>query len=351
MYAASNAWLWWNSPTRIAVVGACVRLIAHQISVLPAAVYRRSVEVPDQPGWLRNPAPNVYDWFGDAVESAIVSLLMRGNAYLISTGSGSNLYPLGWIVANPDTITIERRANGRKVYKWGTEIELDSEDVAHIKWLAVPESDYGMGPLTAAINEVLSASALSKYGSDLATQGAMPFGLLSTEQRLKAEQAKALRDQWSTTGKTRAGVLVLDSGLSYEQLQLSPRDMALLEILEYNARAICSVFGVPPWLVNVPQSDSLTYSTVQGQSMALLSFCLDPILAKFEGVISYKFLPGDRSLLFDRDRFTSPSATERMQAHATAINAGIYTAEEARTMENLPPTQQPSPFTLEEVTA
>jgi len=285
---------------------------------------------------------------GDAIEAMVVSLLLRGNSYLVATETGSNDYPLGWLVANPDAVEIVRDRAGRKIYRWG-ELELTDDEVCHTRWLAVPESDYGVGPLAAAMNELLAAAALSKYGSELATSGAMPFGVLTTEQRLKADQAKQLRDQWSATGSARKGVLVLDSGLSYEQLQLSPRDMALLEVMEYNARAICSVFGVPPWLVNVPQSDGLTYSTVQGQALSLLSFTLDPILAKIEGTISYKFLPGDRKLLFDRDRFIRPSAQERMNAHATAIAAGIYSPDEARTMENLPPRDEAEPLTVMEL--
>lgn len=349
LYAREALWWHWNAPTRLAVVGACVRLIAHQIGVLPAAVYRASSKVPDQPGWLKNPAPSTYDWLGDAIEAAVVSLLLRGNAYLISTGLGSNDYPLGWVVANPDTITIERRPSGRKFYRWGYELVLSEEDVCHIRWLVVPESDYGIGPLSAAMNEVVAASALARYGTDLATSGALPFGVLSTEQRLKGTQAKDLSAQWATSGANRRGVLVLDSGLSYEQLQLSPRDMALLELTEYNARAICSVFGVPPWFVNVPTSDSLTYSTVQGQALSLLAFTLDPILAKLEGAISFRFLPGDRTLIFDRDRFVRPAAAERMQAHATAISAGIYSPDEARAMENLPPRTNAVAPTMEEL--
>lgn len=342
IYAANGAWWWWNSPTRIAVVGACVRLIGHQISTLPAAVFRDHVKVPDQPGWVRNPAPSAYDWLGDAVEAIVVSLLLRGNAYVMSTGTGSNDYPLGWVVANPDTVTIERRA-GRKVYKWGSEITMAEDEVTHIRWLVAPESDYGLAPLSSAINEVISAAALTKYGADMAVNGAMPFGVLTTDQRLKLNQASQLGEQWATTGANRRGVLVLDSGLSYEQLQLSPRDMALLEILEWDDRAICSVFGVPPWLVNVPMADGLTYSTVQGQTLALLSFTLDPILTKIEGALSYKFLPGDRVLKFDREKFVRPPTTERMTAHATAISAGIYSADEAREMEGMPPRTEPLP--------
>jgi phage portal protein BeeE len=126
--------------------------------------------------------------------------------------------------------------------------------------------------------------------------------------------------------------------------------MALLEVLEYNARAICSVFGVQPWLVNVPTTDGLTYSTAQAQMGALLSLCLDPVLAKLEGTLSYKFLPGDRSLRFNRDRFTINTATERMQAHAIAIGAGIYSADEARAMENLPARETAVGADLMEVT-
>ena len=332
-------WLWnpLNRQARVAVVMACVRLICHQCSVLPAYVRREGLRVPDQPGWLTNPAPTVYGYLGDAVESALVSLLMRGNAYLIATGFGSNGYPLGWVVANPDTVSIERDyETGRLLYRWGTNL-LTESDVAHIKWLEVPGSPYGASPLEGAWANLLAADAMAAYSSELAISGAMPFGLLTTEQRLQKGQAMQLRDQFTETGSSRKGLLVLDSGLSYTQLSLSPKDMMLLEAQEWNARALCSVFGVPPSLVNIPNSDGLTYSTVKMQTESLLSFCLDPVLTKFEGVVSYRFLPGDRMLHFNRDRFTLPSYTERMTAHSTAIAAGIYTAAEARAMEGLPP--------------
>ncbi len=336
--AGANSWWLWNPLNRagkVAVVMACVRLIAHQVSTLPAAVMRGRERLEDQPGWLRNPAPSVYGWFGAAMEAACVSLLMRGNAYLVATAFGSNSYPLGWMVANPDTITIQRTDSGRLQYKWGQNL-LDETQVAHIKWLEVPGSEYGISALEGAYLNLLSADAMATYAADLATSGAMPFGLLSTEQRLAKGQATELRDQFHQTGTTRKGLLVLDSGLTYSQLQLSPKDMLLLEAQEWNARALCSVYGVPPSLVNIPSSDGLTYSTVRMQQEALLSFCLDPVLAKFEGVISYTFLPGHQALLFNRDRFTLASASERMNTHATAIAAGIYTAEEARRFEGMP---------------
>src|SRR5262245_45439267 len=105
----ASGWSWWTSLAgKVATVAACVRLIAHQCSVMSAGVMRDGDRVEDQPGWIRNPAPGAYEYLGDAVEAAVVSLLMRGNAYLIATDMGSNGYPLGWVVANPDAVNVER---------------------------------------------------------------------------------------------------------------------------------------------------------------------------------------------------------------------------------------------------
>lgn len=331
----SGSWWWWPIATKVSTVHACVRLIAHQCSVMPAAVMRDNERVPDQPGWLRNPAPGAYSYVGDAWEAIVVSLLMRGNAYMVSTGVGSNGFPLGWVVANPDTIAPERSTTGRLSYRWGTEV-LAPDDVAHVRWIVVPGSDLGLSPLEGCATNLASAAAMARYSSDLATNGAMPYGVLQTEQRLSPKQATDLSGQFAATGGARRGVLVLDSGLTYQQLQLSPKDMALLELQQFDARAICSVFGVQPWLVNVPTADGLTYNTAKGQLEALLYLTLDPVLAKVEGVLSQHFLPGDRVLRFNRDRFTVPSFTDRITAYAAAIAAGIYSTDEVRAMEGLP---------------
>ena len=42
-------------------------------------------------------------------------------------------------------------------------------------------------------------------------------------------------------------------------MTLSPRDMAL-ELREFDERRICAAFGVPSYLVNVEQTNSMTYA-------------------------------------------------------------------------------------------
>lgn len=67
--------------------------------------------------------------------------------------------------------------------------------------------------------------------------------------------------------------MLLEGGLSWEQMGLSPSDMALLETKFSAARDICLCFGVPPQLLGIPGDN--TYSNYQE---ARLSFWEDTVI-------------------------------------------------------------------------
>ena len=91
---------------------------------------------------------------------------------------------------------------------------------------------------------------------------------------MSPEQAANLRDDWvAATGREPRLPGVLTGGVRLETTQLSPKEMALIEIAQYTDSKIAVLLGVPPPLVGLPTAgDSLTYNTVLMAARAALAY-------------------------------------------------------------------------------
>jgi HK97 family phage portal protein len=195
----------------------------------------------------------------------------------------------------------------------------------------------GLSPLSAAAGNLRSAAAYEQYGANLAEGGGIPWGVLSTDQRLSARQARLAREQYREQRSDLSGdPVVLGMGLSLDMLNLSPRDMALLDLRVFDEQRIASVQGVPPWLVGLPQPEGMTYAN----AMALFSFHwrrLRPIAKRMTNALSSWALPRGRRCSLNAGDYVQPDLGERTTAYAAMNAAGALTDDEWRALENLPP--------------
>jgi HK97 family phage portal protein len=100
------------------------------------------------------------------------------------------------------------------------------------------------------LNSARPSGALVYAGADGAMLSAVQY------ERLKKEFADFYQ------GANNAGrPLVLDGGLDWRPMSLSPRDMDFLEAKHAAAREIALAFGVPPMLLGIPGDN--TYSNYQ----------------------------------------------------------------------------------------
>ncbi len=151
---------------------------------------------------------------------------------------------------------------------------LGRRQVAHLKSLNPGDDHYGLGCLKAACPAASIHNRASRWNKALLDNAARPSGALVYEpgdgsslggeqfDRLKAE----LADQFS--GSANAGrPLLLDGGLKWQALGLSPADMDFVAVKEAAARDIALAFGVPPVLVGLP--GDATYANAREAGRAL----------------------------------------------------------------------------------
>jgi HK97 family phage portal protein len=165
---------------------------------------------------------------------------------------------------------------------------------------------------------LIGAEAMERYAANLATRGGVPWAILKHPANLNATQAQTFQNRWVESSQRRDGApAVLSGGIELELLSLSPKDMALLELRQFDEGRICALLGVPPFLVGLPSGgDSMTYSNVSSLFDYHWRATLRPIAGTISDAMSNWALPGRTGLEFDRDEYVRPALGERAQAYS-----------------------------------
>ena len=214
--------------------------------------------------------------------------------------------------------------------------EIDvTADICHIRYQGGASDAHGHGPLEAGSSRLLAASVLTRYGTNVAQSGGVPNSVLNHPDELTRKQASDLQMQWVEARLSTLGLpAVLSGGVTFETLQFSPTDMALIELSQFNESRIAVLLGVPPYLVGLPSGgDSMTYSTV---SMALDYHWRAGLRPKAQAVmaaLSSWLPPRGTRIEVNRDDYVQPEPLVRAQTWQILIDIGVLTAEQVQIFE------------------
>lgn len=306
---------WHDLYTRVATVWTCVDLNSRQLASFPAYGMqgRTPIVLPD---WADNPEPSIYASWSEFVKQLANTFMLRGEAILWATARYMDGSVARFVALNPDFVSVEW-VDGEIVYALAGR-PLDRADVCHIKYQTWPSNLRGIGPLDWAGRSLLSASRLEKLGTDLAERGGIPWGVLKHPRKLDKTDATALREAWATAAADRNGApAVLSGGIELEMLTLSPEQMSLLELRVFDEQRIAAAFGVPPFLVGLPQPSGFTYSNATSLFDFHWRATLRPMASAIAAAMSRWLLPVGQRMEFDRDEYTRPDLGERASAYST----------------------------------
>jgi HK97 family phage portal protein len=222
---------------------------------------------------------------GQALLSTVpAQLLLGGNAYVqIIAGEGGA--PGELFALRPDRVTVEVDADGWPqgfAYRVGARrVQIAADDGAmrtllvHIRTHHPLDDHYGLGCLSAAGEAVAVHNAAARWNRALLDNAARPSGALvldsgETGATLAPAQFDRLREQMEAAfqGAGNAGrPLLLEGGLKWQPLSLSPADMDFAALRDGAARDIAMAFGVPPMLLGLP--GDATYANYREAMKAL----------------------------------------------------------------------------------
>lgn len=343
--------------SQVVWVYACVSTIATAIAGAPLKTYRqtaKSVEEVSESRLARLLADvNPHISSCDLWEATASFLELSGNCYWEierdDEGVPVAIYPM-----RPDRVKIvPDRADFVKGYIYevnGRSVSLSAEEVVHFKYFNPANEYYGLGPIAAIRNAIIVDQYSVAYNKSFFKNGAHPGGVLETDSSLSDETFNRLRKQWEEAhkGARRAHrIAVLEEGLRYKPIGLSPRDMEFLKQRKLCREEICAVFKVPPALVGI--YEYANYANAEHQNRAFWQKAVIPKLRKLEEKINNSLLPmldrnrskqGERWFVrFDTSAIDALKENEdiKSQVQERLVRSGIMTINEIRRTENLPP--------------
>lgn len=332
----------------IPVYGA-VRDISEGVAGLPIDSFRKagtdSVPAP-KPAFIPSPQDarglrgvnreTKHQW----LQRAVVSLLLRGNAYGLLSGFGPDDEPMSVRWLNPDQVEYDG-ARDRFLYQ-GRPIPEDQ--LLHIPGLVLPGKREGVTPITACRNAVQAGLSIQDSINATFRNRAIPSLRMKNNRRtLKAAEAGKVKDRLKAL--VRAGEpIVLGSDWDLETFGPSAEDAAFVVQTKLNATQIAVIFGLPPERIGGETGASMTYSTTELQGIEYLGRSLMPWILRLEDSLS-TLLPSQRFIKLNVDSVVRIDSKTRWANHKTARELGARSVNEIRRLEDEPPIEGGDDYT------
>lgn len=327
-----------------------VKLIAEAASALPLVLHdtERRFEVHPVLDLVRR--PNAAQGRAELFEGLIGQLLLSGNAYVEAVGSEG--VPQELHVLRSDRMNLVPGADGWPVaYEYavgGRKHRFDMTGplapVLHIKSFHPQDDHYGLSPMQAAATAIDVHNAASRWSKALLDNAARPSGAIvyrgvDGQGQMSEEQYQRLQDEMLSyhQGASNAGrPMLLEGGLDWKPMGLSPQDMEFQKTKEAAAREIALAFGVPPMLLGLP--GDATYSNYQEANRAFYRLTVLPLVTKVTAALSeWLSLYAGEMVQLKPDLDQVPAlAAERDSQWKRIADADFLTDAEKRQLLGLP---------------
>ena len=213
--------------------------------------------------------------------------------------------------------------------------KIPREDVLHVKLFHPDDDIYGLSPLSAARMSLDLHNASSEWAKALLDNSARPSGALvygKDGARMSDDQFDRLKAELSSAhaGPGNAGrPLLLEGGLDWKPMSLSPADMDFLEARSGAAREIALAFGVPPMLLGIPGDN--TFANYREANTALWRTTVLPLAQKMADALTHWLRGSFDSAKISCDLDSIPAlASDREAAWKRISEADFLTREEKR---------------------
>jgi HK97 family phage portal protein len=342
------------------LVYVCISTTAKAIAQVPLVVVTKKgrdwirVEDRDPLQQLLDKPNTVNPTAFDFINTIISQLLLTGHVFLLPFPPGSKKYTALWVipksnmepVVTASTSQLEGWIYNPKRERKG--IPLTVDEVASIKFFNPKDPFMGMAPIEAGKIPVRTEYKLGIYNEKFFDEGAVPGGILSSENRINDSQFERIVKQFEDKHKGfQQGhrLAILDNGLKFTQTGLSQKDMMFPELKKMNREAILQIFGMKKVVVSV--TDDLNFATAKTERKEWWQGTNLPLMGMIETALTAVIFKNDleHKIVFDisnvealhedfKDKVDTGDKLFKMGFAANEINARLELGFESKPWRN-----------------
>jgi len=321
----------------------CIRMTVDGAARIPLKLYKNNTSLQDHPVLKLLQTPNNKQ-NGFALRSELLSALqISGNSYLKIITDKYKKHPLALYPLRSDRVHIETTASGRIAhYTYAPSGSahkniIPTDHIMHLKYYSADDDYYGQAPLYAAMRSNDIHNKIADFQKSLLDNSARPSGCLvyhgtHNAPNLTKDQFERLKSELEENyiGASAAGrPMILEGGLDWKTMSLSPADMEFAELRHQTAREIALCFGVPPMMLGIPGDN--TYSNYSEAIKVFTRNTLIPMSEKLCDALSQKLshFYGDL-LTLKPDIDALPAFLPERESHRNFIANASFLSDEQK---------------------
>jgi HK97 family phage portal protein len=345
---------------RNAIVHRSIKLVAENVAAAPMILYEGEHPLSTHPLLDLLSRPNPREDRVTLIESVAASLLIAGNAYIEGVSvAGEDAKEDAPQVRELYALRADRMrvVPGPDGWPRAYEYSVGSESVRfeqtgavppilHLKFFHPLDDYYGLSSLEAAAVAVDVHNAAASWNKALLDNAARPSGALVYSGPegavLSDNQFERIKRELEANyqGARNAGrPLLLEGGLDWKAMSLSPKDMDFMEAKHAAAREIALAFGVPPMLLAIPGDN--TYSNYQEANRTFFRQTVLPLAGRIACALSHWLAPAfgeNLRLTIDTDAIEA-LAPDRAALWSRVSDAPFLTVNEKRSLTGFAPVE------------
>jgi HK97 family phage portal protein len=233
---------------------------------------------------------------------------------------------------------------GQRKVEWEADPYSGESDIRHLKAFNPLDDWYGLSPIEAGAFAIDQHNESMKWMQALLQNSARPSGALvvGADKDLTPDQFNRLKTEMEENyqGARNAGrPMLLEGGLDWKAMGLSPSDMSIIESKYSSARDVALAFGVPPMLLGIPGDN--TYSNYKEARLAFWEDTVLPLVTYMTEELNAWLAPSfGAELRPDLDAIEA-IAEKRREMWAMADKSMELTVNEVREIKGYEPLADP----------
>jgi len=271
-------------------------------------------------------------------ELLVTNAIMWGNGYALIIRNSLNKI-LGFKILKPDTVTAFMHKDELFYKVQGMEDPISSLDMIHIHGF-VKDGIVGVALTDIARESIGAGLAMQELASKFFSNGGIFKGVLTTTQALNDAQYKRMKESWderNTGGDNHWKEPLLEGGLEYKPMTLSPEQSQLLESRKFQLIEIARFLRLPPH--KLADLDKSTNNNIEHQSIEFVTDTIRPWVKRIEQELNRKVF-AEREKATTTARFNISSLMRgdvkaRGEFYSKQFSVGAMSPNDIRRMEGL----------------
>lgn len=313
--------------------------ISNDIAKLPKGVYikegeDRKKDTSNPINYLLSTEPNDLMTAFDFWKINVLSVILKGDGFSEIIRNQTTGFEESYVFLDYDDVKVFLQGN-KLFYKYKGRV-IPSENMLHFKGFT-QTGLRGESVIRFAAKQLGVTLDAQAYSQDLYKDRGLGYGVIEADMPIVPGNKKQIEDAFALkmSAKNKFKVPVLDEGMKYKSISITPAEAEFLETNKFAVVECCRWLNINPH--KIKDLTAGTYSNIYQQSIEHVQDSILPWVIKMEQEVARKSFEKDsnKSFKMNINSLLRGDLEGKRNYYTSMVYAGIMTRNEVRNLEEL----------------